>query len=69
MSAENKQPARQSWATPDQVAEWLQVSTVYLRKLRHKGRGPRYLKEGHTIRYLWSDVHSWCKDRFEADLG
>lgn len=47
-------------ATPAEVAEWLQVSTERLSKLRKTGRGPKFIKLGREVRYAWGDVHSWC---------
>lgn len=48
-------------ATPEQVAEWLQVTTDRLKAWRKKpGKGPAFVKVGGSIRYAWSDVHSWC---------
>lgn len=54
-------PARRSaFATPEQLAEWLQVPVERLRKLRKTGGGPKYIKVGRSVRYAWSDVHAWC---------
>lgn len=52
--------AGSAFATPAQLAEWLQVSTEKLRKLRQTGQGPKYVKVGREVRYPWSDVHKWC---------
>ncbi|WP_199922343.1 helix-turn-helix domain-containing protein [Microterricola viridarii] len=46
-------------ATPEEVAEWLQVPVERLHKLRRAKRGPRAIVEGRMIRYAWADVHSW----------
>lgn len=50
-------------ATVEQVATWLQVSPSTLRRWRKNGTGPRYIREGRTIRYAWQDVHSWAAAR------
>lgn len=50
-------------ATPAQVATWLNVSTHTLRRWRKNGAGPRYIREGRTIRYAWQDVHAWAAAR------
>jgi predicted DNA-binding transcriptional regulator AlpA len=47
-------------ATPAQLAEWLQISTDALSKLRIAGTGPKFIKIGREIRYAWADVHQWC---------
>ena len=47
-------------ATPDEVAEWLQVPVERLSKLRKTGGGPVYIKVGRSVRYAWIDVHRWC---------
>lgn len=47
-------------ATPDEVAEWLQVPVERLSKLRKTGKGPTFIKVGRTVRYAWLDVHRWC---------
>ena len=52
---------RPTLATPDQVAEWLQVPAERLSKMRKHGKGPSYIKVGRTVRYAWLDVHRWCE--------
>jgi hypothetical protein len=47
-------------ATPAEVAEWLQVSTERLSKLRKGNGGPPYIKVGRQVRYSWADVHAYC---------
>lgn len=47
------------FATPADLAEWLQVSEERLRKLRQNGQGPQFVKVGRSVRYLWADVHAW----------
>jgi hypothetical protein len=47
-------------ATPAQLAEWLQLDTDALSKLRISGKGPKFIKIGREVRYAWADVHAWC---------
>lgn len=34
-----------------------------LRKWRVSGRGPRYVKVGHHVKYDWRDVEAWLESR------
>ncbi|WP_311878665.1 DNA-binding protein [Microbacterium forte] len=57
---------RRAWATPEQLAEWLQLGAQGARKLRtmrRDGTGPKFLTVGREIRYAWVDVHAWCAAR------
>lgn len=56
-------------ATPEQVAEWLQVTTERLSKLRKTGKGPKFIKLGRDVRYAWADVHTWCNSNRSAATG
>lgn len=56
MSTEKPRPL----AKPEDVAEWLQVTTERLSKLRKTNRGPRFIKVGRDVRYAWKDVHEWA---------
>lgn len=42
--------------TPEQLAEYLQVSTAALANDRYLGKGPRFIKLGGKVRYRRSDV-------------
>lgn len=47
-------------ATPDQVADYLQIPAKTLAEWRSRGIGPDYVKPGgRHVRYRWPDVHSW----------
>lgn len=64
------EPRRSAFATPEQLAEWLQVPVERLSKLRKTKRGPKYVKVGRSIRYAWADVHAWCAaNRVQTDGG
>lgn len=57
-------------ATPEEVAEWLQVTTERLRVLRKTGRGPKFTKlDGRTVRYVWADVHAWVLANRHTSTG
>ena len=42
-----------------ELSRLLRVSIGTLRLWRTIGRGPRYRKVGHLVRYVPSDVHEW----------
>lgn len=56
-------------ATPAQVAEWLQIDTEKLSKLRISGTGPTFIKIGREVRYAWLDVHKWCDQNRRNSTG
>ena len=47
---------RRPLATPDEVAEYLNVSPLTLQDWRYRKTGPRFSKVGHGVRYRWADV-------------
>jgi excisionase family DNA binding protein len=47
--------------TERQVAEQLGLSVATLRAWRHRGKGPRFLRLGHSVRYLPSDVDEFVR--------
>lgn len=47
------------WCTPAELAKWLGVHQKTLASWRKQGKGPRFLKEGRTIRYAWHDIYGW----------
>jgi hypothetical protein len=57
---------RRAWATPEQLAEWLQLGETVdkgirkLREMRAKRTGPKFITMGREVRYAWVDVHAWC---------
>lgn len=47
-------------AKEDEVADFLGVAVATLRKWRHFGSGPRFIKIGGTaVRYSWDNVQEW----------
>jgi excisionase family DNA binding protein len=47
--------------TERQVAEQLGLSVATLRAWRHRGKGPRFLRLGRSVRYLPSDVEEFVR--------
>lgn len=47
--------------TEREVAELLGLSVATLRAWRHRGRGPRFLRLGRSVRYLPSDLADFVR--------
>jgi excisionase family DNA binding protein len=47
--------------TEREVAEQLGLSVATLRAWRHRGKGPRFLRLGRSVRYLPSDVADFVR--------
>lgn len=47
--------------TERQVAEQLGLSVATLRAWRHRGKGPRFLRLGRSVRYLPADVDEFVR--------
>ncbi len=47
--------------TERQVAELLGLSVATLRAWRHRGKGPRFLRLGRSVRYLPSDLADFVR--------
>ena len=47
--------------TEREVAELLGLSVATLRAWRHRGKGPRFLRLGRSVRYLPSDVDEFVR--------
>ena len=47
--------------TERQVAEQLGLSVATLRAWRHRGKGPRFLRLGPSVRYLPADVDEFVR--------
>jgi excisionase family DNA binding protein len=54
-------PRRTTTLTERQVAEQLGLSVATLRAWRHRGKGPRFLRLGRSVRYLPSDVDEFVR--------
>jgi predicted DNA-binding transcriptional regulator AlpA len=52
---------RRTAPTERQVAEQLGLSVATLRAWRHRGRGPRFLRLGRSVRYLPSDLEDFVR--------
>jgi hypothetical protein len=63
---------RRVWATPADLADWLQLDGDGERKLRQwrqRGTGPKFIKQGRDVRYAWADVHAWCAEQRTPQNG
>lgn len=47
--------------TEREVAELLGLSVATLRAWRHRGKGPRFLRLGRSVRYLPSDLDGFVR--------
>jgi excisionase family DNA binding protein len=47
--------------TERQVAQQLGLSVATLRAWRHRGKGPRFLRLGRSVRYLPADVDEFVR--------
>ena len=47
--------------TEGHVAEQLGLSVATLRAWRHRGKGPRFLRLGRSVRYLPADVDEFVR--------
>ena len=47
--------------TEREVAEQLGLSVATLRAWRHRGKGPRFLRLGRSVRYLPSDLNDFVR--------
>jgi excisionase family DNA binding protein len=47
--------------TEREVAERVGLSVATLRAWRHRGKGPRFLRLGRSVRYLPSDVDDFVR--------
>ncbi|GAB2624362.1 hypothetical protein GCM10009696_32610 [Kocuria himachalensis] len=44
------------------VAAWLGLSEQALAQMRHRGTGPVYIKRGHLVFYMPSDLEQWLQE-------
>jgi hypothetical protein len=50
-------------ATPQQVADALNMSLMALAQMRYRGTGPKFIKRGKRVLYRWSDVSDYLDGR------
>jgi hypothetical protein len=50
-------------ATPEQVAESLNVTISTLAQQRYRGIGLPYIRVGRAVRYRWADVQAYLDAR------
>jgi predicted DNA-binding transcriptional regulator AlpA len=58
---QTRDTARARALTEREVADMLGLSVATLRAWRHRGRGPRFLRLGRSVRYLPSDVADFVR--------
>lgn len=59
--------APEQLATPEQVADYLQIPVKTLAEWRSRGIGPNYKKPGgRHVRYNWVDVQEWINTQQPA---
>lgn len=56
-------PARDRYATRQEVAAYLHVPIATLQRWAYRRIGPPYKIIGRHARYSWSDVEHWVKDQ------
>lgn len=52
-----------AYLTPEQASTYLQVPIKTLqewRTSRRKGSGPRFVRDGHVVRYALKDLEAWA---------
>jgi excisionase family DNA binding protein len=57
----NRAPDSARALTEREVAELLGLSVATLRAWRHRGKGPRFLRLGRSVRYLRCDVEDFVR--------
>jgi predicted DNA-binding transcriptional regulator AlpA len=66
---EPRQDAKGRLITPEQLAEWLGVSTNTLAQWRVLKKGPPYAKIVKRVRYDSADVQRWIDQQKETTSG
>lgn len=66
----SEQP-EQVWCTSAELADWWGVSVKTIAAWRKPApdgtrRGPKFVKEGRVVRYLWRDVYAWANQQRKA---
>lgn len=54
------------WATPAEIAAWLQIPLATIYDWRHRGIGPPVHKVGRHLRYRRSELEAWLAERTDA---
>lgn len=55
------------YLTPEELAERWGLSKWTLLTWRKKGKGPKFLKLGHSIRYIKDDIEKMEKEQCTKD--
>ncbi len=54
--------------TVEDLAEYLGVPVATLYAWRYRRQGPPGFRVGRHLRYRWTDVEEWIKNRARADV-
>lgn len=60
---------RRPLAEPKDIAEFLGTTPRQLAQYRYHGRGPKFIKLGHHVRYRWADVEAWLDENTRVSTG
>ena len=55
--------------TPPEAADLINVKTNTLAIWRVEGKGPRFIKLGHAVRYNEADVLAWIQTRMRTSTS
>ena len=53
----------ETFLSPRQLADKLNLSEPTLARMRCQGTGPAFLKLSRSVKYRWSDVERWLAER------
>lgn len=59
-------PALDELLTPQQVADYRGTTVAVLAQERHKGAGPKFIRDGRRIRYRASDIRDYLTANTET---
>jgi len=59
-------PEHEKLLTEVELAKLWGVTTSFLQKMRHEGRGPRFIRIGRLVRYRLSDVVRYVEENSVA---
>lgn len=59
-------PQLEELLTPQQVADYRGTTVAVLAQERHKGTGPKFIRDGRRIRYRASDIRDYLDANTET---
>lgn len=63
MNPKNLAETATSRLTGEQASKYLGISVSTLEKMRHEGRGPRFLRLGRRVQYRKADLDLYVESR------